>query len=185
MKKIFNEKGSMIAKAIIFQIAMSIFGCMITMSIIAIDEGWLLLGGIFSILFYFSLIGAAINEDGAKDHLKISAGRMEPDALLGFKYILISYIPTFLITILFVILNLFGLENSLTQIMAILIRLFLSGMYQGLDRVIFASGDTLAKFSLYCFSFVIYQVISVVVCGLFYYIGYKGINLTSGKKKEK
>ena len=184
MKISIKEKSGMIFKSIIFQIAMSLFGLMLSASVIAINEKFLLVSGIFSFLFYFALIGAAVNEDGVKDYLRIKAGRVEKDVLLGFKYAAISYIPSFIITVLHVVLRLFSIENALTQLLSIFIRLLSCGMYLSFDRYWFATGDTFLQFSLNGFSFLIYEVVSVIIIGIFYYIGIKGINLT-GNKNDK
>lgn len=184
MKITLKEKSSMISKAIIFQIAMSIFGVMLASSIQAFGNTVLVIAGVFSVLFYFALIGAALNEDGLRDNIKVTHGRAVEDKLLGFKYIAVSYIPTLAITVVYVILKLCGLNNDITTLINALIRLFLSGMYLSLDRAIFAMGDTLNAFSLNGWSFLIYQVFSIVICGLFYIIGLKGINLIPVKKEE-
>lgn len=184
MKISIKEKTGMIYKAIIFQIAMSLFGLMLSASVIAINESFLLFAGIFSILFYFALIGASVNEDGVKDYLRIKAGRSETDAFLGLKYAAISYIPAFIITVLYIILRLFSLENALTQILSILIRLLSCGMYLSFDRYLFVSGDSFLPFSLNGYSFLIYEIVSVLVIGLFYFIGVKGINLLSSKSDK-
>ena len=184
MIQLINEKGGLIAKCIIFQVAMSIFGIMFAATIIALNEDWLIFAGIFSILFYFALVGAALNEDGILDHLRVVGNRATPDALRGFKYVFISYIPTLALTLLHVILRTVGVANSLTDILNIVIRFLASGMYLSLDRFFFASGDTFVPFSLYAYSFLIYQVFSIVVCGLFYYVGLRGISLLPKKKEE-
>ena len=184
MKITIKEKSSMISKAIIFQIAMSIFGVMLASSIQSFGNIVLILGGLFSVLFYFALIGAAVNEDGLRDNVKVTHGRVEEDKLLGFKYIAISYIPTLAVTVAYLIMKLCGLNNDFTTLINALIRLFLSGMYLGLDRVIFAMGDTLHAFSLNGWSFLIYQLFSIVICGLFYILGLKGVNLVPVKKQE-
>ncbi len=184
MKISIKEKTGMISKAIIFQIAMSLFGMMLSASVIAINEKLLLVAGIFSFLFYFALIGAAVNEDGVKDYLKIKAGRVEKDVFLGLKYIAISYIPTFAITVIYIVLRFFSLENALTQILSILIRLLSCGMYLSFDRYLFASGDSFLPFSLNGYSFLIYEIISVLIIGLFYLLGVKGINLLSTKSDK-
>ena len=184
MKISIKEKSSMISKAIIFQIAMSIFGVMLASSIQAFGNTILVIGGIFSVLFYFALIGAAVNEDGLRDNVKVTHGRAAEDKLLGFKYIAISYVPTLAVTIVYVILKVTGLNNDITTLLNALIRLFLSGMYLSLDRAIFAFGDTLHAFSLNGWSFLIYQVFSIVICGLFYILGLRGINLVPIKKQE-
>lgn len=184
MKISIKEKTGMISKSIVFQIAMSLFGMMLSASVIAINEKFLLVAGIFSFLFYFALIGAAVNEDGVKDYLKIKAGRAKQDIFLGLKYAAVSYIPTFAITLIYIILRIFSIENALTQILSILIRLLSCGMYLSFDRYLFASGDSFLPFSLNGYSFLIYEVASVLIIGIFYFIGVKGINLLSTKSDK-
>ena len=180
-----KEKSNMITKAIVFQIAMSIFGIMLASSIQSFGNAVKLFAGIFSVLFYFALIGAALNEDGLKDNIKVSRNTVKADAFLGMKYIAVSYIPTFAVTILYIILRLFGIANGLTSTLNVLIRLFLSGMYLSLDSYLFAAGNTPMPVSINGWTFLIYQIFSVIVCGLFYIAGLKGINLLSSKKEEK
>lgn len=179
-----KEKSSIIIKLIIFQIAMSIFGVMIASSVLVLGEGLLLAAGVFSVLFYFALVGAAINEDGLRDNIKLSRESASVNALIGFKYAFVSYIPTIVITLLLSVLRTIGINNSLTSILVVIIRAFLSGMYLGLDTSIFGAGETVMSFSANGYSFLIYQLVSVLVCGVFYYIGFKGINLLPKKKEE-
>ncbi len=182
-KKYLDEKGNMIAKCIVFQLAMSLFGIMITMTLLALNEVAVVLGGIFSILFYFALVGAAVNEDGVKDCIKVEGGRMEKDAILGLKYVAISYIPTFIISGLYCVLSLCGVQNSFTSILNLITRFFTTGMYMGLDISIFGAGETVAAFSYNGYSYLIYEIVSVIVLGLLYYAGLCGINLVR-KKNE-
>ncbi len=179
-----KEKSGMIVKLIIFQIAMSIFGVMIASSVIILSEGLLLLAGIFSVLFYFALVGAALNEDGLKDNIRASRESVAVSAFTGFKYALISYVPTLLITLVLAVLRTVGVRNSLISILVVVIRAFLSGMYLGLDTSIFGAGETVMTFSANGYSFLIYQMISILACGVFYYIGFRGINLLPKKKEE-
>lgn len=179
-----KEKSSMIVKLIIFQIAMSIFGVMIASSVLVLGEGLLLFAGIFSVLFYFALVGAAINEDGLGDNVKLSREGATVNKFTGLKYAFVSYIPTLVVTLILAILRTIGINNSLTSILVVIVRAFLSGMYLGLDTTIFGAGETVMTFSANGYSFLIYQLVSIVVCGVFYYIGFKGINLLPKKKEE-
>ncbi len=184
MKKIFSEKGSMIAKLIVYQIAMSIFGVMLAFAITALNVGLLLATGVFSALFYFALAGAALNEDGLRDNVSVTRDGSAANAFIGLKYALISFAPTLIITLLYAILCTLGVNNSLTSILNIFIRFFLSGMYLSLDTSLFSAGETVMAFSANGYSFLIYQVVSVIICGVFYYIGFKGINLLPKKKED-
>ena len=190
MKKILNEKGHLIARCIVFQIAMSIFGIMINSVTVQMSNTILLLGGIFSVLFYFSIMGAFLNEDGLKDKIKKERNSDTYDYFYGMKYVSISYIPSLLITIIHSVLTTFGLAETVTSLLNMLIRFFISGMYIGIDVYLFSSGnsvDTIAynSFSSNGYSFIIYQLFSVIICGLFYYMGMKGINLIKSKRDNK
>lgn len=190
MKKLLNEKGHLIARCIVFQIAMSIFGIMITFATVQMGKNIQLIGGIFSVLFYFSLMGAFLNEDGLKDKIKYERNSATYDYFYGMKYIAISYIPSLLITVIYSVLATLGVAESLASILNMLIRFFISGMYIGVDIYLFSSGNGVDNimynsFSINGYSFIIYQLFSIIICGLFYYIGMKGINLLKSKENNK
>lgn len=190
MKKILNEKGSLIARSIIFQIAMSIFGIMICLATAKMGDSVLLLSGIFSILFYYALVGATYNEEGLKDKMKFERNREKFDYLYGLKCAAVSYIPSLIITVVYSVLRVLNVAESFTYILNMLIRSFISAMYLGLDIFLFSGVDgneniVYNQFSLNGFSFIIYQIISICACGLFYYVGMKGINLVKKKNDER
>ena len=190
MKKIINEKGDLIAKCIVFQIAMSVFGIMINFATVQMGNTVLLLGGIFSILFYFALVGATLNEDGLKDKIKYDRLKENPDKLYGVKFMAVSYIPSLLITGLFSLLMSFGILEGVTYVVNMIIRFFISGMYIGIDIFLFSktneAGDIIYNsFSMNGYSFLIYQIISILICGLFYYLGLRGVNLIKTKKDNQ
>ncbi len=185
MKRIFELKGRLIFKSIIFQIAMSIFGIMLAMAVLAINEKYLVFAGVFSVLFYFALAGAAFNEDGLADNLKIKGNRLTEDKLLGLKCAAVYYIPTFIITVLQIVFYYtVGADNPVFQLLNMVNRFFTSGMYLSLDRVLFATGDTFEAISYSGIIYIVYQLFSVIVLGIFYYLGVRGINLL-GKPREK
>lgn len=189
MKRILNEKGSLIARCIVFQIAMSIFGIMINFATVQLGNTILILGAVFSVLFYFALVGASLNEDGLKDKIKYDRNKEKADIFYGLKYVAVSYIPSFVITAVFSLFRTLNIFESFTYVVNMLIRFFISGMYIGVDILLFSGTDSVGNtvydyFSLNGYSFLIYQIVSIIICGLFYYLGIRGINLVGGKKKD-
>ena len=190
MKKILNEKGDLIAKCIVFQIAMSVFGIMINFATVQMGNTVLLLGGIFSILFYFALVGAPLNEDGLKDKIKYDRLKEDADKLYGVKFMAVAYIPSFVITGIYAVFMSFGILEGVTYVVNMVIRFFISGMYIGIDIFLFSSTDEAGNilynaFSMNGYSFLLYQIASVLVCGLFYYLGLCGVNLLRTKKDNQ
>lgn len=189
MKRLLNEKGSLIARCIIFQIAMSIFGIMINFATVMLGKTILILGAIFSVLFYFSLVGASLNEDGLKDKIKFERNKEKIDVFYGMKYAAVSYVPSIVLTAIYSLFKTLNIFEGFTYVVNMILRFFISGMYLGIDILLFSRTDAegytvYSSFSYNGYSFLIYQLISIAICGLFYYFGIRGINLIGGKKKE-
>lgn len=191
MIKILKQKGSLIARCIVFQIAMSVLGFFVISAVANSGNTLILLAGIFTILFYFALVGATVNEDGLKDELTNKRSGLKPDIFLGIKYMAISYIPTFSLTLLLCLFRTFGIFAGAADIIVIFVRAFLTGMYFGIDMNLFIQGYSEEGYAIYSafssngYSLLIYQLFSVIICGLFYYLGLRGINLNKTKEKAE
>lgn len=191
MKKIFNEKGHLIARCIVFQVAMSLLGFFVISGMFNASKTILLLGGIFSVLFYYAIMGAALNEDGLKDALITNRNKnMKKDEFYGMKYVAVSYIPTFVLTVALILMRCFNFAANIADTLVLIIKFFFTGMYFGIDMFLFITGvdaegyAVYSKFSSNGYSLLIYEVISVIICGIFYYLGHKGINLLNFKDKK-
>ena len=128
-----KEKSNMIGKLFVYQIAMSLLGLFV---VSPFNGSVQIAASVFASLFYFSLVCYAIIEDGQKDFVSHSAGRISGNPLSGLVYALVSYIPTIIIVAIQVILNLATDATALSGIKSILtfvIRFFLMGMYLGFD----------------------------------------------------
>ncbi len=133
MKNLLNEKFGMILKLFVYQFAMSLLGLFVASPF---ENSSLILAGVFSTLFYFSLVSYAIIEDGQKDGVSAKAGRIQGNKFTGLKYALVSYMPTMIIVLVNCVLRLLTSNTSLLalkNILNIVIRFFLMGMYLGLD----------------------------------------------------
>lgn len=190
MKKIFNEKGSLIARCIVFQIAMSLLGFFVMSAVAYMNDTIILLAGIFTMLFYFAITGATLNEDGLKDALASSRINSKPDIFYGAKYVAVSYIPVLFATVLASIFRTLGILSGISDVIIMIIRFFFSGMYLGIDMALFITGIDEKGFAVYNmfsnngYSLIVYQIFSIIICGLFYYLGIKGINLVKTKEKQ-
>ena len=198
MINIIKAKSHMISKLFIFQFASSLLGFFV---VSPFSGYWQVGASIFATLFYFSLICYAVIEDGQKDYVSVSAGRMEGNAYSGFVYGSVAYLPTILIVAFQVMIQFLssGLE-SLKAILGLLIRFFLMGMYLGYDtglvqrfenpdtheKVIKAGSDVLVFMSDHYLIFAICLVFLPVMCGVSYLLAYNGLIHvdTSVKHKE-
>lgn len=198
MKKLYEEKSGMIYKLFIYQFAMSLLGLFIASPF---KGSTLLIAGIFSMLFYFSLVSYAAVEDGQKDFVSAQAGRLEGSPLTGFKYALFSYIPTIIIAFLNCILHFLipdALSNTFVSILNLIIRFFLMGMYLGIDsgltnytvdtvtnQRISSAPEWIRFLSDNGLIFLICLILMPVVCGIAYSLAYKGkIHINTVKKKK-
>lgn len=190
MKKILNEKGSLIARCIVFQIAMSLLGFFVMSAVAYMSSTIILIAGIFTVLFYFAIMGAFLNEDGLKDALIIERNNGSADLLYGMKYVALSYIPSFLMTLIAVVFRTFGILSEIADVLLMITKFFFTGMYLGIDMSLFIRGTDENGYALYSsfsnngYSLIIYMIFSVIICGLFYYLGIKGISLIKTKEKQ-
>ncbi len=190
MKKILSEKGNLIARCIVFQIAMSLLGFFVLSGIANISNTVVLIGGIFTMLFYFAIMGAFLNEDGLKDALIMKRNNMSFDYFYGMKYVAISYIPTLFMTVLIAIFRTFSIASQAADFLVMIVKFFFTGMYIGIDMSLFITGVDENGYAIYStfsnngYSLIIYQLFSIAVCGMFYYLGLKGVNLVKTKEKK-
>lgn len=200
MFSVIKEKGHMISKLFVYQIAISLLG----LFVVSPFNGYIqVAAAVFSTLFYFSLVCYAVIEDGQKDYVSCSAGRIEGKWYSGFVYALTSYIPTILIVAVQTVLHLVTDVSALTAIKAILgfiIRFFLMGMYLGFDtglvhrgydsvnqvKAVIKGSDVLVFMSDNYLIFAVCLVFLPVVAGISYYLSFKGkIHVNTAPKSKK
>lgn len=200
MITIIKEKSHMVGKLFVYQIAMSLLGLFV---VSPFKGDMQIYASVFSVLFYFSLVCYTVIEDGQKDYISHSAGRINGNASSGFVYALTSYIPTIIIVAIQVVLNLTTDSSVLTgvkSILSFLIRFFLMGMYLGFDTglvqrgydsvnqtsVILKGSDTMVFLSNNYLFFAICLVFLPVVAGITYNLAFKGkIHVDTTPKKKK
>ncbi len=196
MLEIIKSKSHMIGKLFVFQIAMSLLGLFVVSPFTGTMQ---IFAGIFSMLFYFSLIAYAVIEDGQKDHVSFAAGRLDGKVYTGFLYALVSYLPTIIIVLVNVAVSLFTNAFALRDILKIVVRFFLMGMYLGIDtglaqrtsdpithEMVSGAPEWLLFMSENSLIFAILLVLMPLVCGVCYYLAFKGkIHVDTTVKKKK
>ena len=99
MKKLLGEYSYSIVKMLIYQLAIGIFGAMISMATFAMKNDMLsLVVGVLSVLFYLFLLYTMTWEIGAKDRISVDVGKKPYRPYMGFLLSLIANIPNFVIT---------------------------------------------------------------------------------------
>lgn len=200
MISVIHEKSHMIGKLFIYQIAMSLLGLFVVSPFSGSVQ---IFASVFATLFYFSLVCYAIIEDGQKDHISHTAGRISGKPLSGFVYALVSYLPTILIVLLQVVLNLLTDPLSLTglkSVLAFIVRFFLMGMYLGFDTglvqrgydsvnqmsVVIKGSDFLVFMSDNYLIFAFCLIFLPIVAGVSYHLAFKGrLHVNTAPKNKK
>ncbi len=132
MKSFLKENGYSIVKLFLNQIAITVFALMLSMATFS-NRKTLLWVSIFSVLFFLYLNYSACWEIGAKDKLRIDAGRMPMKPAKGLLLSLFANVPNFISALLIgigaAIDTKFG--QSMSMICDIVSR-FLNNMYFGI-----------------------------------------------------
>ena len=193
--RFFRENSDSIVKLYINQIGVAIFSMFLytaagAISVDGVASLLIKVGiSIFAVLFYFSLIYTVAWEIGAKDKIRVDAGRIEEKKLKGFKLGIFANTPNFafigLAFVLFVIYlasgaeilyTLFGILNGLFRIFVSMYLGIIQGLTDGLDGNI----DLLIETVLY----LVFSLVGAVVTYLSYFMGLKDKRLfpTTPKK---
>ena len=192
MKKLLGEYSYSIVKMLIYQLAIGIFGAMISMATFAMKNDMLsLVVGVLSVLFYLFLLYTMTWEIGAKDRISVDVGKKPYRPYMGFLLSLIANIPNFVIAIVYTICFPFmsehawaGTVNSIIKLLAMAIE----GMYDNLVMMSVTIGGVEASLHYFWWSYFLLPLPAIVVAGLSYLAGHKNSRLGaffSGPKVER
>ena len=202
MLDIIKSKSNMIMKLFVYQVATSLFGLFVLTPFAGTADShrgiFNIVAAVFATLFYFSLVAYAVIEDGQRDYVSVTAGRLEGNKYTGLVYGLVSYIPTIVVVVLNSLFCIFTSPESFTAVKSVLgvllTKVFLMGMYWGFDAGIIlrnANGEVISGKFLESFSnnglvFVVCLVFLPLVTGVCYYLAFKGkIHVNTQQKKKK
>ena len=195
--RFFRENSDSIVKLYINQIGVAIFSMFLYSAAAAISKDGIAslsikVGiSIFAILFYFGLVYAVAWEIGAKDKIRIDAGRMEKRTSKGIKLGLFANSPNFVfvgLALVFFVIYVFAEVEILYTLFGILngfFRIFVSmylGVIQGLTNSLNGNADLIVETVLY----LAFSLVGAFVTYLSYLMGLKDKRLfpTAPAKKN-
>lgn len=196
IKKNFHD----ILRLYIYQIGITIFAFMLyTASGIPEDEVLVsqlrTVVSVFSLLFYLVLLYYVAWEYGAKDKIRVDAGRIDNIPLKGMLMSLIANIPNFILSFISLVLSIivvFGNEALGAAFLALMgLTMVHASMYMGISQTMAfgmntaeADGD-IKKWLVVAVLFVVLPLLSVGVTQLAYYLGSREIKILSIFSKKK
>ncbi len=192
--RFFREHSRLISRLFINQIGMTIFGAVLTMAVMRATDSnptLTMLVSLFSILFYLCLIYNVMWEEGARNIVRIEAGRMEKIRGFSFKAALLASVPNLVLGGLLLVFYLFGyypfgleLAKSFYGILHILLGLF-EAMYVGLfSAVLGLFGDLTIRYFVAALLYLFSSLPMILVSMLAYRLGSRNIYLF-GKRTPK
>lgn len=187
MFRFLKENSYLIFKLMLNQIAMTVFGLVLT---VATNQNDMLcmLTSLFSIAFYMFLLASMLWEEGAKDKIRSDAGRLHPQPLRGLFLAIPANIINFILGVL-VVIGFFCSSHYINEAGKLVVEspLWAANMY-GISRAIawFIQAMYAGLVQYYSpFNPVAYILIvlpALVVCWAAYYAGLRGLGF---KKKNK
>lgn len=183
--KFFKENSYDIVRLYINQIGIAIFSLVLYTAVGIIEDAALTtkikaLLSVFAILFYLVLLYTAAWDLGAKDKIKIDAGKLTQTKGKGAIMALFANVPNLIISIacaLTSVLYILGcgeIFNTLSGVFNIIMRLFMA-MYLGLLQAIFIAfeGDTHLYFFLQSLGYVFAPILPILATHIGYSFGLK------------
>ena len=189
----FREHSKLITKLFINQVGMTIFGLVLTMAVMRStgnNPTLTVAVSIFSILFYLCLIYNVMWEEGARNIIRVNAGRMERIPCFSLKAALWASVPNLALALFMLVCFVFAfpfgneLALSLYTALHIILGLF-EAMYVGLFSAIlevFPATETQSLMA--CVLYFLSSLPMMLVSMLAYFLGERNIYLL-GKRAPK
>ena len=194
--RFLKENSYLIVRLLMTHFGMLVFATVLTVASVSFP-GLLLTVSIFSVVFYMALSYVATWDRGAKDVLRVEAGRDTRRLYTGFLVGAVSVIPGFILALLMLIANLASLDAMYTVIRIIIF--IWQAPYTGIISTAF-DGTALTVFGasvgqdtfylLMSLSYFVALIPPVIGAGLGYIFGYKNHRIfgslfdSSPKNKE-
>lgn len=194
--KIIKDNAYDIIRFFVFQIGIAIFSLMLYFSITVVDDDaaslYIQLAiSAFSILFYLFLVYTAAWDYGAKDKIRIDAGRMQPCPYKGLIMLITANLLNLFLALLctlFVGIHIasgvewlytaFGVVNMILRLIA--------SMYIGVINFIFCAVESAdLAFLLESIGYLVIPFVGVVTGHVGYTLGLKDKRIFASKKVNK
>ena len=181
--RFLKENSYLIVRLLMTQIGMLVFATVLTVASVSFS-GLLLTVSIFSVIFYMALSYVATWDRGAKDVLRVEAGRDTRRLYTGFLAGAFAAIPSLILTILMLVANLASLD-AMYPVLRIILFIWqapytgiISTFFDGTALTVF--GAAVAQETFYLLMTLAYFVAlipPVVGAGLGYIFGYKNYRI--------
>lgn len=194
---VFKEKGDMLKKMWINQFAFSLFGLFVASPF---KGAMCIVAGVFSYLFYISVVGFSVLDDSQKDKISFAAGRKSGvSALSGFAYAFTAFLPTIILMAVYTVFTFIpAIDSSVTFVISIITRFIMGGEILGIDTgltnytydtatnmLVSSASSGVVFLSSHGVIHLIYSVFTPVLFGIIYLLGFNGIisvNTTDSNK---
>ena len=188
MKEFFNKYSYSMVKMFVNQIAISIFGLMLSMATTNAKSTVLsIVVSAFAILFYLFLLYTLVWEIGAKDKISVDTGKKEYKPMTGLWMSLVANIPNLLFALIFAVSQPFVSNVGVAKFCGVIsfIANVLQGMYFGtISSIVFPSGKLLSQM---WWAYFIIVIPALLTSFLAYFLGHKDFRffaIFSGQKKH-
>lgn len=200
IQTLWQKKGSLIKKLWLNQFAFSLFGLFVAS---ALSGTLCVLAGVFSLLFYLSVVGFAVLDDAQKDRIMAKAGRGSGlSAGTGLAYTALAFAPSVLVVGAYSVYTFFASQTAgvFHTIYFLLVKYVFAGEVLGIDvgltkytydTVQQVRTSTVSPAVLFCSDHAFFQlafiVISVLVLALVYRLAFTGkisYNTTNTSRKD-
>ncbi len=200
IQTLWQKKGSIIKKLWLNQFAFSLFGLFVAS---ALSGTLCVLAGVFSLLFYLSVVGFAVLDDAQKDRIMVKAGRGAGlSAHTGLAYTTLAFAPSALVIGIYTVYTFFASEMAgvFHTIYFLLVKYVFAGEVLGIDvgltkytydAVHQVRTSTASPTVLFCSDHAFFQlafiVLGVLVLALVYRLAFTGrisYNTTNTSRKD-
>lgn len=192
--KYFRENSRLISRIFVNQIGMTIFGVILTTAVMRAtnnNHSITLLVSLFATLLYLALIYNVMWEEGARNIIRIEAGRMEASPLFPVKAALFASIPNLVLALLLGISCLLmyplGVEffRGIYGALHIILALF-EAMYLGLFKVILdAFPEPAVQDAMSCLLYFLSSLPMILVAWGAYALGSRNIYIFGKRSSDK
>ena len=200
ISELWHIKKGMIRKMWLNQFAFSLFGLFVAS---ALSGNLCVVAGIFSLLFYLSVVGFAILDDAQKDKIIHQAGRGEHrlSASVGLRYCWLCFAPTLLLIVGYAVYSFVTVRAAgvFHTVYFLIVKYVLAGEILGIDvgltrytydAVNQVRASTASPAVLFMSDHALFQLIFAIVVpcilGIVYSLAFRGVisfNTTSTKEK--
>ncbi len=180
MRNFLKEHSYDAVKMLVTQIAISLFGIVLTMACaVAKNDTLQVVCGVFAALFYLFLLYTSTWELGSKHHIPVEYGRKPNRPLLGLYIALLANIPNFFFAIGVALGKLFPVALEMIGTVCQWFCSFGQGMYSGILATpigFYPNGDTLYLSHMW-YVYFLTPLPALLICMIGYYFGLKNYKI--------